>query len=103
MQLLNPFAPHITEEINEACQLGEELALSSWPVYDETKTIDNILEIGVQVNGKLRATIKVNKDEEKSIVENIALKEKNVIKNIENKEIVKIIVVPNRIVNIVVK
>ena len=103
LQLLNPFAPHITEELNEICNLGDKFTDSSWPSYDEEKTVNNELEIGVQVNGKLRATIKINKDEDKKVVEEIALNEENVKKNIENKEVVKVIVVPNRIVNIVVK
>ena len=103
LQLLNPFAPHITEEINEICNLGKELATSSWPTYDEKKTIDNELEIGVQVNGKLRGTIQIKKDEDKTIIEELAKKEENVKKHLEGKEIVKVIIVPNRIVNIVVK
>lgn len=103
LQLLNPFAPHITEELNNICNLGDEFTDSIWPSYDENKTIENELEIGVQVNGKLRATIKVAKDEDKKVVEELALQEDNVKRNIGEKEIVKVIVVPNRIVNIVVK
>ena len=103
IHLLNPFAPHITEEINEVCNLGSELSISPWPTYDEEKTVLSELEIGVQVNGKLRATIKASKDSEKEVLENLALNEENVKKHIEGKQIVKVIVVPNRIVNIVVK
>ena len=103
LQLLNPFAPHITEELNEICNLGDKFTDSIWPSYDEEKTIDDELDIGVQVNGKLRATIKINKDEDKNSVENKALEEENVRRNIQDKDIVKIIVVPNKIVNIVVK
>ena len=79
------------------------IAYESWPSDDESKTISDELEIGVQVNGKVRATIRVNKDEDKKVVEEIALDQENVKKFIDGKEIVKIIVVPNRIVNIVVK
>ena len=61
------------------------------------------MEIGVQINGKLRSTIKIKKDEDKSVVEKIALDDEKVKKNILDKEIIKVIVVPNRIVNIVVK
>ena len=103
LQLLNPFAPHITEELNEICNLGKEFTNSSWPEYDPTKTIDNVLEIGVQINGKLRSTIKINKDESKEKIEEIALADDKIKKNIQEKTIVRIIVVPNRIVNIVVK
>ena len=103
LQLLNPFAPHMTEELNKICELGEEFAKSSWPTYDEAKTMDHELELGVQVNGKLRGTIQVEKDAEKSLVESLAKNEENVKRHIEGKEIVKIIVVPNKIVNIVVR
>ena len=103
LQLLNPFAPHITEELNEICNLGDKFTDSIWPSYDESKTQDDELEIGIQVNGKLRSTIKIKKDEDKDIVEKMALDDDKVKKNIEGKEIVKVIVVPNRIVNIVIK
>ena len=103
LQLLNPFAPHITEELNEICNLGDKFTDSIWPSYDESKTQDDELEIGIQVNGKLRSTIKIKKDEDKDIVEKMSLDDDNVKKNIEGKEIVKVIVVPNRIVNIVIK
>ena len=102
LTLLNPMAPHITEQINE--ELGyEPICKQSWPTYDEEKTIDNEIEIGVQVNGKLRGSIKVNKDEEKEVLEKLAKENENVKKHLEGKTIVKTIIVPNRIVNIVVK
>ncbi len=101
--LLNPIAPHITEELNERNNLGEMLCKSSWPKYDEEKTIDDEKEIGVQVNGKVRATITISQDEdEKSVIEK-ALACENVQNHINGKEIVKTIVIPNKIVNIVVK
>ena len=103
IKLLNPIAPFITEEIWEMLGHDHTIAYEQWPTYDETKTIDDELEIGVQVNGKLRGTIKVKKDAEKGIIESLALKEENVKKHLEDKEIVKVIIVPNRIVNIVVK
>jgi len=100
--LLNPVAPHITEELNEIIGY-EPIINSSWPTYDEEKTIENTLEIGVQVNGKLRGTIEVEKDASKEVLESLALKEENVIKHIEGKNVVKVIAIPNRIVNIVIK
>ena len=103
LQLLNPIAPHITEELNERQNLGEMFANSKWPEYDESKTILDEVTIGVQVNGKLRGEIKIAKDEEKDSVIEKALKEENVMKHISEKEIVKTIVVPNKIVNIVIK
>ena len=102
LTLLNPIAPHITEELNE--MLGyNPICESTWPKYDEEKTIDKTKEIGVQVNGKLRSSIKINSDDSKETIESIALNDEKIKKNILDKEIVKVIVVPNKIVNIVVK
>ena len=102
LTLLNPIAPHITEELNE--MLGyKPICENAWPKYDEEKTIDKTKEIGVQVNGKLRSSIKINSDDTKEIIESIALNDEKIKKNILDKEIVKVIVVPNKIVNIVVK
>ena len=102
LTLLNPIAPHITEELNE--ELGyEPICLSTWPKYEESKTIDEEKVIGVQVNGKLRGEIKININDSEEIVKDKALNEENIIRNIKDKEIVKIIVIKNRIVNIVVK
>ena len=102
LTLLNPIAPHITEELNE--MLGyNPICESTWPKYDEEKTIDKTKEIGVQVNGKLRSSIKINSDDTKETIESIALNDEKIKKNILDKEIVKVIVVPNKIVNIVVK
>jgi len=103
IKLLNPIAPFITEELWEKLGHNETIANESWPTYDEEKTIDDSIEIGVQVNGKLRASIKIVKDEDKDSVIEKALAEENVKKHIEGKEVVKTIVVPNKIVNIVVK
>ena len=103
LQLLNPFAPHITEELNQIYHLGEEFSTSTWPQYDEAKTISQELEIGVQVNGKLRTTIKVEKDTAKEELEKMALNDEKIIKYTKDKEIIKIIAIPNRIVNIVIK
>ena len=102
LTLLNPTAPHITEELNE--ELGyKPICESEWPKYDESKTQDSEKEIGVQVNGKLRGSIIVSVNDTEDIVKEKALKEENVLKHIDGKEIVKVIVIPNRIVNIVVK
>ena len=103
IKLLNPIAPFITEEIWEKLGHNETIANESWPTYDEEKTIENTIEIGVQVNGKLRASIKIEKDEDKDSVINKAMDEENIQKHLEGKEVIKTIVVPNKIVNIVVK
>ena len=103
LTLLNPFAPHITEELNEKYNLGDKICNSSWPEYDEEKTINQTLEIAIQVNGKLRGTIEINKDSSKEKILKIAKENENVKKHIEGKEIIKEIVVPGKIVNFVVK
>ena len=102
LTLLNPVAPHITEELNE--KLGyKPICESEWPKYDEAKTVDSEKTIGVQVNGKLRAEITIGIDEDEESIKDKAMKEENVIKFTEGKEIVKVIVIKGRIVNIVVK
>ncbi len=103
LHLLNPIAPHITEELNEINNLGDEFSSSPWPTYDSSKLLESSIEIGVQVNGKLRGTIVVDKDMDREEVLKIAKENDNVYKNIFGKDIVKEIVVPNKIVNIVVK
>ncbi len=101
--LLNPIAPHVTEELNEMLNLGKPICESEWLVYDENKISDETVNIAVSVNGKLRATFSVNKDTDKDELLRVAKEQENVIKHIEGHEIIKEIVVPNKIVNIVVK
>ena len=102
LKLLNPIAPHITEELNES--LGEKpICESSWPEYDEAKTVLEEKEIGVQVNGKLRGSINVHVNDSDDVIKEKALSNDNVVRHIDGKEIVKIIVIKGRIVNIVVK
>ena len=102
LTLLNPMAPHITEELNE--QIGfQPICESAWPTYDEAKTIDEEKEIGVQVNGKLRASIKVNINDSEDTLKEKALNEENVKKFTEGKEILKVIAIKGKIVNIVIK
>jgi leucyl-tRNA synthetase len=100
LTLLNPLAPHISEELN--AELGfAPICEGSWPKYDESKTIDTEIEIAVQVNGKLRGTIKIRKDEDEEVVKKIAFELETVKNNVAGKEVKKVIVVKNRIVNIV--
>ena len=103
VRLLCPFAPHLCEEIWES--LGEKklCSLSPWPEYDERKTVDNTVEVAVQVNGKLRATVELpmNCPAPEAIAK--AKADERVLPFIEGKTVIKEISVPNRIVNIVVK
>ena len=103
LTLLNPIAPHITEELNEYYALGDTICKSSWPIVDKSKLVETETTIGVQVNGKVRGTITVSADETEDEIKEKALNEENVKKHIEGKEIVKVIVIKGRIVNIVVK
>ncbi len=103
LQLLNPIAPHITEELNEMCKLGDAFTVSSWPKYDETKMKATSYEIGVQINGKLRASIEIEADEEENSIKEKDFNNENVKKYTEGKEIIKTIIIPNKIVSIVVK
>ena len=103
LALLNPFAPHITEELWQ--QLGETglLSVAPWPTYDEAKTVESMVELAVQVNGKLKCTIKLAVDADKQTAIDTAMAEEKVQHAIEGKQIVKQIVVPGKIVNLVVK
>ena len=100
LTLLNPIAPHITEELNQ--EFGfKPICESSWPEYDESKTIDSEIEIPVQINGKLKGTIKVANDSDEETVK--ALAHKELAELLDGKTIVKEIYVKNKIFNIVAK
>ena len=103
LTLLNPFAPHITEELWQ--QMGGEglLSVAPWPVYDEAKTVEDTVEMAVQVNGKLKCTIKLPVDCDKQAAIDAALAEEKVQHAVEGKQMVKQIVVPGKIVNLVVR
>ena len=102
LTLLNPIAPHITEELNESIGY-KPICESEWPKYDESKVIDENYEMVIQVNGKVRGkeSVKMNSSEEE--MKNVALSNENVKKFISDKEIIKIIPIKNKLVNIVVK
>ena len=100
LTLLNPVAPHITEELWQTAGFEGRLYQAAWPEFEEEKTVESVVEIGVQVNGKMRVTINVSKDETKENVINMA---KEALGDKLTGNIVKEIYVPGRIVNIVVK
>ena len=103
LQLLNPFAPHMTEEIYERIGEKDTIANTKWPEYDEAKTIEDKIEIPVQVNGKLKATVSVERDAEQETIKEIVHKNETVQNAISGKNVVKEIYVKNKIYNIVVK
>ena len=102
--LLNPFAPHVTEEVYEACKLGNGiLAEAEWPKYDESKCVDDTVEIVVQVNGKIKAKLNVSVDATKEEILELAKADEKVANAVNEMNIIKEIVVPKKLVNIVVK
>ena len=102
LRLLYPIAPHICEELNEILTGEEDMSYDAWPTYDESKLVVDQVTVIVQVNGKMRAKLDVTKDADQDEVKELALKQDNVKPFIEGKEIKKVIVIPNKIVNIVV-
>ena len=99
--LLNPVAPHITEELWQIIGGEGRVYATAWPEYDEAKTVESTVEIAVQINGKTRATMMIGKDDAKDDV--IAKAKENIADKLEGKNIIKEIYVPGRIVNIVAK
>ncbi len=101
--LLNPVAPHMTEELWELMGFDGRIYQASWPEYNEAKTIEDEVEIAIQVNGKVRATVKVGISEEQEAVKEKVMGLEAVKKVVEGKNIVKEIYVKGKIYNIVVK
>lgn len=103
IKMLSCVTPHIGEEIWEIYGYKNTIAYEPWPTYEEEKLVNTEINMAISVNGKLRNTIKVAIDTDEETVKELALKDKKVSAHLEGKEIVKVIVVPNKIVNIVVK
>lgn len=101
LTLLNPFAPHITEELNKIAGFEADISTYSWPEYDESKTIDDEITLPIQFNGKLKATISINLDEDEASVKSKV--HEAIDSKLDGKNIVKEIYVKNKIYNIVVK
>jgi leucyl-tRNA synthetase len=106
LSVLNPFAPHLSEELNQLLGRGgspsrPQLALEPWPTWNEEALIETEIELVVQVNGKLRDRITVSKDAPKEDIEAAAQAAPKVVEQTEGKTVRKIIVVPGRLVNIV--
>ncbi|EVI04593.1 leucine--tRNA ligase [Staphylococcus aureus] len=103
VKMLAPIAPHIGEELWSKLGHEESITYQPWPTYDEALLVDDEVEIVVQVNGKLRAKIKIAKDTSKEEMQEIALSNDNVKASVEGKDIMKVIAVPQKLVNIVAK
>ncbi len=103
LRLLYPIAPHICEELNEMLTGEEDMSYDAWPTYDPSKLVVNKVTIAVQVNGKVRGKFEADKDADKEVVEKQAMELESVKKYTSEGEVKKVIVIPNKIVNIVVK
>ncbi|MGE7695339.1 leucine--tRNA ligase [Lysinibacillus sp. NPDC094177] len=103
VKMLAPMVPHVAEELWQILGHNETLAYKEWPTYDESKLVDDEVEIAVQVAGKVRAKIIVAKDASKEEIEKVALADDKVQEYMAGKNLVKIIVIPGKLVNIVVK
>ena len=103
LQLLNPFAPHMTEELNQIIGSDKSIADTPWPVYEENKLVEDEVEIPVQINGKLKGTVKVPIDSSQDAIKSVVHSDNTISSLINGKEIVKEIYVKNKIYNIVVK
>ena len=104
IKMLNPICPHITEELwTNALGHDKTISYEPWPVYDEAKLVKTEFDIAVQVNGKLRGTITISTSDSEDEIKQKALSNENVKKHVDGKEIVKVIVIKNKIVNVVVK
>ena len=101
--LLNPVAPHMTEELWESYGEGKRLYQQTWPGYEEDKTVESTVEIAVQVNGKVKATIAVGLEEAQETVKEKVMAQVSVQAAIGEKKVVKEIYVKGRIYNIVIK
>ena len=102
--LVSPFAPHIAEEIFSVCKLGEGFAsLQSWPAFDESKCIDNEIEMVLQINGKIKAKVSVSRGLGKEEIFKIAKENESFARNLGEKEIIKVIYVQDKLLNVVVK
>ena len=101
--MLSPFVPHFCDELWESIGETGYVSEQEWPVYDEKYITTDDVVMAIQVNGKMRGSIEIERETSKEEIEKLALAVPNVVKHIEGKELVKLIVVPNKIVNIVVK
>ncbi|MDL2206316.1 leucine--tRNA ligase [Eubacteriales bacterium OttesenSCG-928-N13] len=102
IQLLNPVAPHITEEINALCELGVELSQTKWPIYDEKALVRQTVEVALQINGKVRGRMEIPADLTQDAAQEYFMALDEVKRALGDKQVKKLVFVPGRLVNIVV-
>lgn len=103
VKMLSPIAPHLAEEIWSILGHTDTITYEAWPTYDESKLVDSEIEVVVQVNGKVRTKVKVAKDASKEVLEQVALEDGKVKEYTDGKQIIKVVAIPGKLVNIVVK
>ena len=103
VKMISPIMPHVAEELWSQFGISDTIAYQPWPKYDPKALVENEVEMIVQVNGKVRAKIKMAKDLDREEAQKLALANEHVQKFTAGKDIKKVIVVPNKIVNIVAK
>jgi leucyl-tRNA synthetase len=101
--LLNPTAPHITEELWRICGFKGSISDAAWPKYDEAKTVDDEIEIVIQINGKVRDKLIVSSGLDKEATENAVRDSTSFQRLVDGKQVVKVVVVPGKLVNVVIK
>jgi leucyl-tRNA synthetase len=103
VKMLSPLAPHIAEELWNLLGHDGTITYEKWPTYDASELVENTVQMVIQVNGKVRSHLKIARDAAKDKVESAAKNDENVKRYLDGKTVRKVIVVPNKIVNIVVK
>jgi len=102
LMLLNPFIPHVTEELNEIYDLGPKICESKWPTYDESVLVQETIEIPIQINGKIKCKVEILAGSDNKTIEQAVLADDKIKATIGENTIKKLIIVPNKIVNIVI-
>ena len=102
VKMISPVVPHLAEELWEKLGHNDTITYEAWPTYDETKLVDDTVEMAVQINGKVSVKIVVSKDATKEELEKMAIEDERVKELLEGKEVKKVIAIPGRLVNIVV-
>ena len=102
IKLLSPVVPHITEELWSKLGHVGSIAYAKWPTYDESKLVEDVVEIVIQINGKVRQHLQVSKDASREELQDLALNDERIKQELADKEIKKVIAVPGKLVSIVV-
>jgi len=103
LKLLSPITPHICQSLWQQLEYGDDILHAQWPIVDELALVKDSVDLAVQVNGKVRATITVNANADEKAIKDVALANENVIRNIDGKDVTKVIIIPGKLVSVVAK